>query len=228
MIASRQSLVSTFLFYQSLALLGDSAGESLANLERGDPAVRRGYEGLRNAVGGIEVEAEEISGGWHRVGEVREMGPLATDVVVLPLPPETTGRVRLRMARGHWRLDYLASARLDARTQGLRLDPVSVRGGPGGRPVSGPLNRALITLPGDVYSFAYRLPGEAASYELFLESRGYYLEWMREEWRPDADLRRAASLFLDPQQALRDLAPQFKKQEAQMENLFWRSRYAKP
>ncbi len=226
-IASRQSLVSTYLFYQSLAFLGDSAGESLAALERGDPAVRRGYEGLRNAVGGIEVEAEEGSGGWRPVGEVREMGPLATDVVVLPLPPETTGRVRLRMARGHWRLDYLASARLDARTEALPLDPVSVRGGPNGRPTSWP-DRPLATLPGDVYTFAYRLPGQAPDYELFLESRGYYLEWMRDEWRADADLRRAARLFLDPQQALRDLAPEFKKQEAQMESLFWRSRYAQP
>jgi hypothetical protein len=226
-IASRQSLVSTFLFYQFLAFLGDAVGESLAALERGDPVVRRGYEGLRNAVGGIEVEAEEVSGGWRRVGEVREMGPLATDVLVLPLPPETTGRVRLRMARGHWRLDYLASARLDARTEPLPLDPVSVRGGQVGGPPWRP-DRPLTTLPGDVYTFAYRLPGEAAGYELFLESRGYYLEWMREEWRADADRGRAASLLLDPEQALRDLAPQFKKQEARMESLFWRSRYAQP
>ena len=67
------------------------------------------------AVGGIEVIAETTSGDWVSAGDVHEMGPLATDIVVVPLPADATGRVRLRMARGHWRIDYLASARQLAR-----------------------------------------------------------------------------------------------------------------
>ncbi len=64
--------------------------------------------------------------------------------------------------------------------------------------------------------------------ELFLESQGYYLEWMREEWIADEDLAQAARFFRSPRRVLRDLAPEFKAIEATMEDLFWSSRYVKP
>ena len=224
-IASRQTLVSTFLVYQLMAWLGHSAGDSLAALERGDRAVREGLERIVAAVGGIEILAETRGGAWVRAAETREIGPLATDVIVIPLPTEATGRVRLCLARGHWRIDYLASARLGSRVEPVRLAPASVRGTSTRMPqTSGP----LITLPGDTYAFAFRLPADPQRYELFLETQGYYLEWMREEWLSEESPRRAAQLLSDPEQALRDLAPEFKKQEAQMEQLFWRSRYARP
>ncbi len=73
----------------------------------------------------------------------------------------------------------------------------------------------------------YDLPGFAEDYELFVESRGYYIEWMRDEWLADEDMTRAAEMFLAPQQALRRLAPEFKQVEAEMENVFWNSKYAK-
>lgn len=224
-IASRQTLASTFLFYQSLAWLGPSAGDSLAALEQGDRSVREGLERIREAVGGIEVLAETRGGAWVRAAEIRETGPLAADLKAIPLPTEATGRVRLRLARGHWRIDYLASARLGPPVEPVRLVPNSVRT-PSMRmpPTPGP----LITLPGDSYAFTFRLPDDPERYELFLDTQGYYLEWMREEWLSEEDPARAAALLFDPEQALRDLAPQFKKQEAQMERLFWRSRYAHP
>jgi hypothetical protein len=224
-IAARQTLASTFLFYQSLAWLGRSAGESLAALERGDRTVREGLERIRAAVGGIEILAKVRDGAWVRAAEIHEMGPLATDVFVIPLPTEATGRVRLRLARGHWRIDYLASVRLGSRVEPVRLAPASVRSLTTRMPQ---IPEPLITLPGDTYAFTFRLLGDPERYELFLETQGYYLEWMRKEWLSEESPRRAAGLLLDPEQALRDLAPEFKKQEARLEQLFWRSRYARP
>jgi hypothetical protein len=151
------------------------------------------------------------------------MGPLATDVVVVPLPADATGRVRLRLARGHWRIDYLASARLGARVEPLGIEPRSVTGARKFQPAQGPLT----TLPGDVYTYSFRLPNDAGRYELFLESQGYYLEWMRDEWLSEENPARAAQLMLNPEQLLRDVAPEFKKQEAGMEAQFWGSRYAR-
>ena len=40
----------------------------------------------------------------------------------------------------------------------------------------------IVALPGDAYTFTYELPENPQHYELFLSSRGYYLEWMRESW----------------------------------------------
>ncbi|PYQ27780.1 MAG: hypothetical protein DMF57_18075, partial [Acidobacteria bacterium] len=69
-------------------------------------------------------------------------------------------------------------------------------------------------------------PADFANQELFLESRGYYLEWMREEWMHEESRVRATMMFLMPHLALRVLAPEFKKIEPQMESRFWNSRYA--
>ena len=134
------------------------------------------------------------------------MGPLATDVVVVPLPADATGRIRLRLARGHWRIDYLASARLGARVEPFAVEP-SVAGARTFQPAQAP----LVTRPGDVHTYAFSLPPDAGRYELFLESQGYYLEWMRDEWLPEENPARAAQLVLNPEQLLRDVAPEFKK-----------------
>jgi len=83
----------------------------------------------------------------------------------------------------------------------------------------------MLTLPGDEVIFTYRLPEGPERYELFLESRGYYLEWMRKEWLAEESMLRAAALFLDPEDTLRRLAPQFKAEEARLDDLFWKSRY---
>jgi hypothetical protein len=85
---------------------------------------------------------------------------------------------------------------------------------------------ALVTFPGDRYTLIYSLPDEAQHYELFLETKGYYLEWMRNEWFAEENQMRAASLFLDPAGSLRRLAPEFKRVEPGLEAAFWRSKYA--
>jgi hypothetical protein len=86
----------------------------------------------------------------------------------------------------------------------------------------------IVTMPGDTYTFGFHLPPEPERYELFLDTQGYYLEWMREEWLEEEDARRATRLLLDPERVLHELAPAFKEHEAQMERIFWRSQYAVP
>jgi len=84
----------------------------------------------------------------------------------------------------------------------------------------------LTTFPGDLYTLRYELPSDAHEYELFLESRGYYLEWIRADWLKEENAQRLAQIMFNTDSALRDLAPEFKSVEAQMEDIFWRSRYA--
>jgi hypothetical protein len=232
-IGSRQTLLSTYVLYQAMAYMGHSVGYWLAALQRGDARAREQSLGIGRALGGIEVQALDSAGVWSTVGQTQETGPLATDVRVVPLPrlrPGTT-RLRLRLARGHWRLDYLALARLTGRVRPLRLDPVTVRRGNAVDAQALALltdsSRTLVTLPGDEYTLAYRLPNDFSRYELFLESRGYYLEWMRQEWMAEENPARAMMMFRQPTEALRALAPEFKAREAEMEAAFWRSRYVR-
>lgn len=229
-IGARQSLVTTYLLYQGLAYLGTTAGAWLATLERGDLGSRLGGRQLQRLVGGIEVQIEH-GGTWTTVGEAYETGPLATDVHMIMLPEGVTGEhVRLQLPKGGWRIDSAALATLAGAATPIRIAPKAIRGTigkdyAGGRqPVSA---FPIVTMPGDVYEFDYTLPA-GDDYELFLDSRGFYLEWMRDEWLRDEHPLSALRLFTSPAQMLKELAPAYKKLEPTAEAVFWRSRYAHP
>ena len=83
----------------------------------------------------------------------------------------------------------------------------------------------MITTPGDEYRLVFRLPEPASEQELFLESEGYYYEWMRGEWLAEENPAMLAMAMLRPDEALRRLAGPFKEREGRMERVFWASRY---
>jgi hypothetical protein len=187
---------------------------------------------LAGALGGIEVQIPD-GAGWRTVGEVYETGPLATDVHLVVLPAEARGdRIRLRLPRGGWRIDHVARAQLTgevAADQIARVAPRQIAGTLGAEFAAGRAPATalpIVTQPGDAYDLDYDVP--AGEVELFLDTRGYYLEWMRAEWRRADQPLKAARMLLDPAQALRDLAPAWKRMEPTAEQQFWRSRYAHP
>lgn len=230
-IAARQSLVTTYLFYQSLAYMGKEAGWWLASLDRGGQAAREASHGIGDALGRIDVERPAADGRWIFCGSFGETGPLATDTGIVPLLGKSTGpvRLRLRLARGCWRIDGVALTELGEEVTPLTIRPSRVLRG--GRTDDAALRSLLgaapplLTVRGDDYDLVYNLPPDAARFEPFLQSRGYYLEWMRDEWVREENQDKAVELFLDPEGALRNLAPRFKAQEAAMEAAFWGSRF---
>ena len=229
-IAARQTLLTTYLLYQSLAYLGTRATEALAALER-DPSLKDGVLEAHRRLGAIEVLLPDGAGGWRKVGEAFETGPLAVDTHLVRLPPLPPGptRVRLRMTKGNWRLDWVALAELGPRLEATRVPARAIAGKTDdGRIVTPAPGAPIVTMPGDAYTFDFELPEHPERYELFLSSRGYYLEWMRREWLAEENPARAALLLTAPALALRLLAPAYKRQEPTMERMFWESRYAHP
>jgi hypothetical protein len=85
----------------------------------------------------------------------------------------------------------------------------------------------LVTLPGDEYDIYYDLPEGADNYEIFLKTKGYYLEWMRDTWIAEENLKRAALFFGFPGLFMKIVADDFKKVEPSMEESFWNSRYVR-
>lgn len=231
-LSARNTFVTTYLIYQSIAYMGSKAGEILAQLERGDPMLVTGAERLLGALGGVEIAVRRPDGSWQEIGEYSENGPIAADVQLFNFePPESDGpiTVRLRMAKGSWRLGYAALAGPTAPVAPLVLDPTTVR--KDGRfdtnsfeALTHP-DRYLFTYPGDEYRIVFELPEDDETYEFFLESRGYYYEWMRGEWLAEEDPAMLALLLTNPDAALRRLAPAFKKVEPRMERLFWSSKF---
>jgi hypothetical protein len=232
-IGSRQTLLTTYLFYQGLAYMGNSAGYWLAKLERGDETVKKYTNSLDEVLGGIEVLLQDGQGAWIKLGEIKETGPIASDVRMVLLPEIESGvmKLRLRMTKGLWRIDYLALAELDKQADPIRIMPsVALNKGMEDTNCQQHLvhpDSVLVTMPGDEYTLVYPLPGDFQNYELFLESQGYYLEWMRPAWIKEESLERTVMMFTDPEKFLRLIAPEFKKVEPQMEYTFWRSKYVR-
>jgi hypothetical protein len=230
-IAARQTLLSTFLFYQTMAYTGRGSGEFLAALERGGPETGRRALGMARVLGGIDVELEEGDGPWRPIGRFDEAGPIAGDLQVLPFEGSGTGpvHVRLRLARGHWRLDAVALASLGEPVVPVAVEAFSVerdsRPDEQARASLANGGKHLVTRPGDAYRLTFRLPPSGAPLELFLESEGFYYEWMRSEWLAEEDPAMAALALADPALALRRLAPAYKLEEEHLERAFWASRF---
>jgi len=233
-VTARQSLMTTFLIYQALAYMGNDAGRWLASLPKSTADTTRAESIMAHMLGRIEVLVPDDSGAWRVVGQTGETGPIAADTKIIPIPRSTTGttRIRLRLTKGLWRVDWVALASLGDVVRPIRVSPSMVRRG--ATPDSAALEaltlrrEPLTTMPGDELQLDYRLPEHPERLELFVEARGYYLEWMRREWMAETNPRAAARLLLDPGAMLRDLAHPYKRQEAMMDSLFWNSRYAKP
>jgi hypothetical protein len=231
-IAARQTFVTTYLFYTALAYMGTRAGEVLASLSRLDGDLRTTMRVLNEQLGQIDVEAW-TGDEWKRVGAFAEAGPIATDVQLVVLPTwARSSKLRLHMAQGHWRIDWIAGASLTGERDPVVVPPSAVQSIRGADPDALSLlldsNEALTTLPGDEYTLVYQLPELPERYELFLDAKGYYLEWMRKEWIDEENVAGAALLLLTPDLALKWLAPKFKRIEPLMEQVFWNSRYAAP
>lgn len=116
-ITARQTLLTTFLIYQALAYMGSDAGRWLASLEAGGEQAREHAASMGRVLGRIDVLVLDDGGEWVMAGSAGETGPLASDSWVVRLPRAATPlRVRLRMTRGLWRLDYVALGRSRARS----------------------------------------------------------------------------------------------------------------
>jgi len=234
-VSFRQSLLTTFLFYQSLAYMGTNVGYWLSQMERLNSDLQEKIKYVGGLLGGIQIQIQSDDGEWKSVGEIKETGPIATDIKLVPLPENLSDnqlKVRLKMVKGLWRIDHVALSEIVNKIEPLRIEPTKVfYSGNENKKILNQLldtNKTLVTLPGDEYLIYYKLPDNYADYELFIESQGYYLEWMRNEWLVDENPLRVKQMLFNPSQYLKDLAPQFKEIEAEMEESFWNSRYVIP
>jgi hypothetical protein len=241
LLVARNSLMNTFLFYQALAYMGRSAGEWVTALEKAGPGGSAAFQGLGGALGGIRVEVETAPDEWREAGVWDEVGPIALEAQGVPLPadvPEGPVHLRLVATRGYWRIEQAALVLLGDPVAPVPLEPVEVLRDGVPRPDAlaklRPGGDHLVTGPGDAWLLRFALERARSSssgsstgvpdVELFLESRGYYYEWMRPSWLEEEDAAELARFAFDSRGALRRLAPRYKRVEPEMDRVFWRSR----
>jgi hypothetical protein len=229
----RNSLLNTFLFYQAWAWLGTRADDWLMSLERAGEQGANTFHKIDQALGVLTVEVRAADGRWLPVGTYDEIGPIAKEHVAMRLPPAAgpgPWTVRLTAARGNYRIDQLAVAKVAAELQPRTVQVNDVRD------MEGELNKAatrklvdrddyLLTFPGDAWQVHYRDDLATAQTQYLLASRGWYVEWQQPGWARQQDELKFVRLLTEPATMLRELAPAFKQAEPTIENAFWSSRF---
>ena len=229
-ITSRQSLMTTFLFYQTMAYFGTKLAHWVTRVDRGHQMLVNKCQKINEQLGGIEVFMELNHKKWIKIDEIKEMGPIASDFHLIELP-EVNGdkiNIRLQMTQGLWRIDYVALAELENKVEPIRIQPFQLtKSGRSIPEILGILNdpsQYFVTFPGDRYHAYYNLPEDERLYEYYILSEGYYQEWMREEWFAEENRNMMSMIFLKPKKYLEVMAPEFKKAEPFMEEIFWNSK----
>jgi hypothetical protein len=235
-VGARNGLLNSFLLYQALAYMGTRAGNYMAELERAQGHVISGARRLGDALGDLEFEMLDSSGAWQALPAFREVGPLAREVELIPLPRGSSSRhvrLRLRQSRGNFKLDSLGLCRIRSRQVPQRVEVTDVlawdeaRGALLAEPTALTQLRNpeahLVTYPGDAYALDFETPG-CKDCEFFLDARGFYYEWARDVWFKDENPARLLELLLAPDRALVALAPEYRRLEPEIDRIFWESR----
>jgi hypothetical protein len=228
----RQTLLTTFLLYTAYGYMGDEAASFLAEIETNN-MVRNKMRNRLDLLGGIEVYLwNENNNSWKYQGMFHEVGPIAKNLQLLVFDNELKNqseiKVRLRLAKGLWRLDYAALSSVSRKVQPLELLPEKIISK--GKEDKHALemlkaddNDYLTSMPGNEYELHYSLPDVAGDYALFLYSKGYYLEWIRGEWLRHKNTAALYKMMQNDKQTWSNLAHEFKSVESSMEATFWSS-----
>lgn len=229
----RQTLLTTYLIYEALSLTGNDCGKFMAMLET-QPQMRSAVQNPFDLLGALEVHYyNDDKNKWEFVNQVYETGPIARNQELILLPDHLNEKenikVKLKMSKGLWRLDYVGITSILEEITPISLAPSDIIDMKTGLPLGGHKlewidDNTLVTTPTDEFELKFDLPDPNQKYELFLESNGYYIEWVRKQWTEDKDIKKLYRLIKNDSETWKEIAQDFKKEESDMERLFWSSK----
>lgn len=228
----RQSLMTTYFIYSAIGYMGDEVSDIFAGIEKNKDTHAKLNNGLKKELGDIDVyQLNAKTNAWEKISGLYETGPIAINRQLVPLKNiSSKNNVKLKVVlnKGLWRMDYVSLTNIIEKVIPTEVHPTSILNK--GNVDFSALNdlnsstKFLISMPGSEYKFNFKLPKENTDYELFLYSKGYYLEWMRDHWIKDKDLLKLYQMVNNPKKYLKEEAKNYKKYEATMEQEFWNSK----
>lgn len=235
LINFRQSLLTTFLLYSGISYMGDEVGDYFAKIET-NAKIKQILSNPFRRLGGITLSVwDEKNNVWQVFQELYETGPIAKNLMLAPLPNISPkhGKLKLKveLTKGLWRLDYLGLTSINAKVKPYTIYPKNIEVIDGENytiaDIANDDDKYLLSFPGNIFNFKYELPelADQHEYELFLSSKGYYLQWIRTDWIAGKNLPKLRKMLRNDTKTWRDLAQEFKTMEQDMESVFWNSKY---
>ncbi len=228
----RQSLMTTYFIYSAMGYMGNEISDIFAKIETNKEVNDKLKSGIKKELGNIDIYLwDEHKNLWTLQSGLYETGPIAINRQIVPLENLTSNtnvKVKLVLNKGLWRMDYVRLTNIVELVKPIEIPVTSILNK--GNLDSTALyhihdpKKYLISMPGNEYKFNFVLPEQNTDYELFLYTKGYYLEWMREHWIKDKDLIKLNQMVNNPKKYLKEEAANYKKYETSMEQEFWNSK----
>jgi len=228
----RQTLMTTYFIYSAMGYMGDEVGDIFAKIENNKETEEKLKGGIKKELGNIDIYLwNEQKSEWKLQNGFNETGPIAINRQFIPLQNISANskvKIKIVLNKGLWRLDYLALTNIKEKVKPIEIPPNTIlnKGELDNSALSAINNpdKYLISMPGSEYKFNFTLPNKNTDYELFLYSKGYYLEWMREHWIKDKNLLKLKQMVDNPKRYLKEEAKNYKRYESSMEKEFWNSK----
>ena len=230
----RQTLMTTYFIYNAMSYMGDEVGDYLTKLETDPKTLDKLSNGLSKELGKIDIYIwNENIKKWIFQGDFFETGPIAFNKNILPLSQLESRdydkiKIKIMMTKGFWRIDHASLVNLKHKVEPEIISPNQVikNGLVDNKVLDDLINKkkSILSFPGDKFKINFTFPENAKRYEVFLYSKGYYLEWMRENWLRDKDLTKLWLMLNKPKHYLIDEASLYKEYEKTMEEQFWSSK----
>ncbi len=226
----RQTLMTTYLFYSAMGYMGDEVADVFSKVENNNKLYKKS---AIDKLGGIEVFAwNDNKNAWKLVDNIEETGPIAINKRIIDLKnfENNNKRIKIKLVlnKGLWRIDYTALTNIIEKVKPIEIKPYKIlnNGIEDAQALTKLLNpmQHLISMPGNLFKYNFELPKDDTDYELFLCSKGYYIEWMRDNWLKEKNISKLRQMLLRPEQYFRDEAKPFKMYEKYMEEEFWNSK----
>ena len=239
-LSFRQTMMTTYALYSAIGYMGNEVADIFAKLEVSKDNNENLKTLLYNALGGIEIYSQQNDLTWKYEGELYETGPIAQNHEILLLKHlqnrNGTTKIKLVLNKGLWRLEQAALLEIVQETKPIYIQPLKVF--KNGAEIKSVLtlkekvdkNQCELSMPGDEYKLQYSLPeikNKDYDYQVFLDAKGYYIEWMRASWLKDKDLLALKSMLENPVKWLNGETSNYKKYEREMEKQFWESKWTK-
>ena len=231
-ISFRQSMMTTYFIYSAMGYMGDEVGDMFAHLERNKEAGEKLNDGIKTELGEIDIYVwDEANAKWVFENGFYETGPIAINKEIIKLNSSAHNgqlKIKIILNKGLWRIDQISLVNVIKEVQPMELEAHEVvKNSKIDNEIMKDLisdENYVISMPGDEFTFQYNFPEDGKTYELFLKSRGYYLEWMRASWIKDKDLAKLWQMVEHPVRYLKSEAHHYKQYEAEMEEQFWNSK----